>query len=45
MIALKDKLVGSSRLVKYEELPVDGSPATPSGRGANAVITWQRVAA
>ena len=27
MIVLKDKLVGSSRLVKYEELPVDGSPA------------------
>ena len=28
MVALKDKLVGSWRLVKYEELPVDGSPAT-----------------
>ena len=31
MVALKD-LVGSWRLVKYEELPVDGSPiALPLG--------------
>jgi len=28
MVALKDDLVGSWRLIKYEELPVDGSPAT-----------------
>jgi hypothetical protein len=28
MVALKDNLVGSWRLIKYEELPVDGSPAT-----------------
>ena len=28
MAALKDNLVGSWRLVKYEELPVDGSPTT-----------------
>ena len=28
MVALKDNLVGSWRLVKYEELPVDGSPTT-----------------
>lgn len=28
MVALKDNLVGSWRLVKYEELPVDGSPPT-----------------
>lgn len=27
MVTLKDNLVGSWRLVKYEELPVDGSPA------------------
>jgi hypothetical protein len=28
MAALKDNLVGSWRLVKYEELPVGGSPTT-----------------
>jgi Lipocalin-like domain len=28
MVGLKDNLVGSWRLVKYEELPVDGSPTT-----------------
>jgi hypothetical protein len=28
MLALKDRLIGSWRLVKYEELPVDGSPTT-----------------
>ena len=28
MFARKDVLVGSWRLVKYEELPVDGSPTT-----------------
>jgi hypothetical protein len=28
MVALKDNLVGSWRLVKYEELPLDGSPTT-----------------
>ena len=28
MLALKDNLVGSWRLVKYEESPVDGLPTT-----------------
>ena len=28
MLALKDRLIGSWRLVKHEELPVDGSPTT-----------------
>ena len=41
MIALKDKLVGAWRLVKYEELPVDGSPATfPLGARPNGYIIY-----
>ena len=28
MIAIKNSVVGSWQLIKYEELPVDGSPAT-----------------
>jgi len=31
MVALKDNLVGSWRLGKYEELPVDGSPMDLAG--------------
>lgn len=41
MVALKDRLVGSWRLVKYEELPVDGSPATlPLGDNPKGYIIY-----
>ena len=41
MVALKDRLFGSWRLVKYEELPVDGSPATlPLGGKPNGYIIY-----
>jgi Lipocalin-like domain len=41
MIALKDKLVSAWRLVKYEELPVDGSPATvPLGDRPHGYIIY-----
>jgi hypothetical protein len=43
MIALKDKLVSAWRLVKYEELPVDGSPATlPLGDDPTATSSTSR---
>ena len=45
MLALKDNLVGSWRLVKYEELPVDGSPTTlPLGDRPNGYIIYMQTA-
>jgi predicted SnoaL-like aldol condensation-catalyzing enzyme len=41
MVALKDNLVGAWRLIKYEELPVDGSPTThPLGERPKGYIIY-----
>jgi len=41
MATLKDDLVGSWRLIKYEELPIDGSPATlPLGHAPQGYIIY-----
>ena len=41
MVALKENLVGSWRLVKYEELPVDGSSiALPLGKKPKGYIIY-----
>jgi Lipocalin-like domain len=41
MVTLKDNLIGSWRLIKYEELPVDGSPATlPLGNAPKGYIIY-----
>jgi hypothetical protein len=40
-MSIKDSLIGSWRLVKYEELPVDGSPRTlPLGDRPKGYITY-----